>query len=194
MSKRHTLMIISIYNDKIILLEIKEMTLSIIVAMDDNNLIGNNNALPWCLPADLAYFKKTTTGKPVIMGRKTYDSIGRALPNRRNIVISRNTNLTINGVEVVNSIEAAIELTKRSAEVFIIGGAALYKQSLPLADKLYITKIQESFVGDAYFPSINSHEWQNIQSISHKPDNNNPHAYCFEVLKKQASPLNKTFA
>ena len=112
------------------------MRLSIVVAMDDNRLIGSKNQLPWHLPADLAYFKKLTTGKSILMGRKTYDSIGRPLPNRRNIVITRNSNISIPGCEVVSSIDDALELTKDDLEVMVIGGASLCEQLLPKVNRL----------------------------------------------------------
>ena len=113
------------------------MRLSIVVAMDDNRLIGNKNQLPWHLPADLAYFKKLTTGKPILMGRKTYDSIGRPLPNRRNIVMTRNSEISIPGCEVVSSLDEAFELTKGEEEVMVIGGASLCDQLLPEINRLY---------------------------------------------------------
>ena len=118
------------------------MRLSIVVAMDDNRLIGKDNKLPWHLPADLAYFKKITIGKSILMGRKTYDSIGRPLPNRRNIVITRNTNIVIPGCEVVSNIEQALLITKDEPEVMVIGGASLCEQLLPDVSRLYITKIE----------------------------------------------------
>ena len=127
------------------------MRLSIVVAMDDNRLIGNNNQLPWHLPADLAYFKKLTMGKSILMGRKTYDSIGRPLPNRRNIVITRNEEISIPGCEVISSIESALEITKGDEEVMIIGCASLCKQLLPKINRLYITKIDGEFEGDVFF-------------------------------------------
>ena len=117
------------------------MRLSIVVAMDDNRLIGSKNQLPWHLPADLVYFKKLTTGKSILMGRKTYDSIGRPLPNRRNIVVTRNTKISIPGCEVVSSVANALELTKGEEEVMVIGGASLCEQLLPQVNRLYITKV-----------------------------------------------------
>ncbi|RZL54772.1 MAG: dihydrofolate reductase, partial [Pedobacter sp.] len=112
---------------------------SIVVAVSENNAIGKDNQLLWHLPADLKHFKEITTGHPIIMGRKTYDSIGRPLPNRRNIVITRTTNLSIENVEVVNTLEEAISLCKDEKEIFIIGGAEIYKHALPLTNRIYLT-------------------------------------------------------
>ncbi len=133
--------------------------LSIIVAMSSNCVIGVNNTLPWHLSEDLKYFKSLTTGHTIIMGRKTYESIGRPLPLRRNIVISRNTETSYDGVEVVHSIEAAISISKNDGEVFIIGGSNIYKQALDLVDHLYVTAIKKNFLGDAFFPEINKVTW-----------------------------------
>ena len=138
------------------------MRLSIVVAMDDNRLIGSKNQLPWHLPADLAYFKKLTTGKSILMGRKTYDSIGRPLPNRRNIVITRNSNISIPGCEVVSSIDHALELTKEDPEVMVIGGASLCEQLLPKINRLYITKIDGVFEGDVFFPKYDDFNWLEV--------------------------------
>ena len=124
------------------------MRLSIVVAMDDNHLIGKGNGLPWHLPADLAFFKKITTGNSILMGRKTYDSIGKTLPNRRNIVITRNTDVSISGCEVVDSIEKALSITQDEEEIMVIGGANLFEQLLPEVNKLYITRIEGEFEGE----------------------------------------------
>lgn len=129
--------------------------LTIIVATDAQRGIGINNTLPWKLPEDLAHFKRLTTAHPIIMGRKTFDSIGRPLPNRRNIVITRNAGWRHDGVETVGSIEAAIALLD-GAEGFVIGGAEIYKQSLQLADRLIITEIAHTFECDAFFPEVDA--------------------------------------
>ena len=149
------------------------MRLSIVVAMDDNRLIGKDNKLPWHLPADLAYFKKITIGKSILMGRKTYDSIGRPLPNRRNIVITRNTNIVIPGCEVVSNIEQALSITKDEPEVMVIGGASLCEQLLPDVSRLYITKIEGSFDGDVYFPNYDKSEWHEVSCETHQADSLN---------------------
>jgi dihydrofolate reductase len=133
--------------------------LSIIVAMSSNRVIGVNNTLPWHLSEDLKHFKSLTTGHTIIMGRKTYESIGRPLPNRRNIVISRNMEASYEGAEVVHSIENAFSISRNDNEVFVIGGSNIYEQALSLVDQLYITEIKKSFSGDAYFPEINKQIW-----------------------------------
>ncbi len=163
--------------------------LSIIVAMDNNNLIGNNNRLPWHLPADLAYFKKITTSKTIIMGRKTFDSIGKALPNRNNIIISSNKNLIIKNCEVINSLEQALHKYSNTQELIVIGGSSIYKQALPFAQKLYITKIDAIFNGDSYFPQFNQKIWQIISNKPHKIDKGNKFAYNFMVLTKEKKYL-----
>ena len=160
------------------------MRLSIVVAMDDNRLIGNNNQLPWHLPADLAYFKKLTTGKSILMGRKTYDSIGRPLPNRRNIVVTRKTKISIPGCEVVSSIANALELTKGEEEVMVIGGASLCEQLLPQVNRLYITKVDGEFEGDVFFPKYDDSHWQQVSCESHSKDHSNPYSHHFIVLDR----------
>lgn len=133
--------------------------LSIIVATDKRRGIGIENQLPWHLPEDLAHFKSTTSGHPIIMGRKTYDSIGRPLPKRRNIVISRNKEWNQSGVEAVNSIEQALSLLNEE-QAFVIGGAQIYQQALPLAERLIVTEIQAEYACDAFFPVIDPHLWR----------------------------------
>lgn len=127
--------------------------ISLIVAHDNNRVIGLNNEMPWHLPGDLAYFKEKTMGKPIIMGRNTFESIGRPLPGRRNIIITRNKAYEAAGAEIVHSLEEALELTKDAEEQMVIGGEQIFKEALPLADRLYITKIDHSFEGDTFFPS-----------------------------------------
>jgi dihydrofolate reductase len=161
------------------------MRLSIIVAMDDNQLIGKDNALPWRLPADLAYFKKTTTGKTVLMGRKTYESIGFPLPNRRNVIISRNPNFQAKGCEVVSSINNALELAKDDDEVMIMGGASFYEQMLPSVDRLYITQIEGEFDGDAHFPKFDRNDFVETFREPHTPDEKNKHSYHFTILDRK---------
>ncbi|CAC9545426.1 Dihydrofolate reductase (EC 1.5.1.3) [uncultured Gammaproteobacteria bacterium] len=161
------------------------MRLSIIVAMDDNQLIGKDNALPWHLPADLGYFKETTTGKTVLMGRKTYESIGFPLPNRRNVIVSRNADFTAKGCEVVSSITAALELAKHDDEVMIMGGASFYEQMLPSVDRLYITQIEGSYEGDAHFPTFDRSDFSESFRESHQPDDKNPHTYHFTILDRK---------
>lgn len=130
--------------------------ISLIVAMDKNNLIGGNNKLLWHIAKDLQYFKEVTTGKVIIMGRKTYESIGRPLPNRTNVIISRDKSLEIEGCEVFNDIDMAI---KAYPEAIIIGGANIYKQVMDKVDKMYITLVEGEYKGDAYFPKVDEGEW-----------------------------------
>ncbi|MRX09904.1 dihydrofolate reductase [Pseudoduganella sp. FT25W] len=158
--------------------------LTIIVATDAQRGIGINNTLPWKLPEDLAHFKRLTTGHPIIMGRKTFDSIGRPLPSRRNIVITRNADWRHDGVEVVGSIEAAIALLN-GAEGFVIGGAEIYKQSLQLADQLIITQIAHTFDCDAFFPEIDANAWQETAREEHASEASGLR-YAFVTLRRKA--------
>ncbi|MET0265989.1 MAG: dihydrofolate reductase [Duganella sp.] len=140
--------------------------LTIIVATDQQRGIGINNTLPWKLPEDLAHFKRVTTGHPIIMGRKTFESIGRPLPNRRNIVVTRNAGWRHDGAESAASLAAAVELLQ-GADGFIIGGAEIYQQSLALANTLIITEIGASFDCDAFFPEIDAANWQETAREAH---------------------------
>lgn len=158
--------------------------ISFIVAMDKNNVIGYHNQLPWQLPADLAYFKKVTTGHPIIMGRKTFESIGRPLPGRRNIVITRDTSYYMEGIEIVHSIEDAVRLIGED-EAFIIGGANIFEQAFKFAQKLYITYIHEEFVGDTYFNEFKINEWKLESSINGIKDEKNPYEYEFVVYNRK---------
>ena len=153
--------------------------LSLIVAMDENRLIGLNNSLPWHLPADLAYFKRTTMGKPVVMGRKTFESIGKSLPGRRNIVITGNADYNAPGCEIADSIEAAMSLVHENDEVMLIGGASLYQQTIEGATKLYITRIHQSFEGDTWFPEFDLSDWKEVYREDFEADYSNRYAYSF---------------
>lgn len=126
--------------------------ISLIVAHDKNRVIGYENDMPWHLPGDLQYFKEMTMGKPMLMGRKTFESIGRPLPGRRNIVITRNEDYAADGIETAPSLEAALAMVRGVEEVMVIGGEQIFTQALPMAEKLYITLIDHEFVGDTYFP------------------------------------------
>lgn len=160
------------------------MSFSMIFAMDNNRLIGRDNDLPWHLPADLAYFKRVTTGHPVLMGRKTFESIGRPLPNRHNIVVTRDSSYQADGVEIFHSLDAALE-AYRDQEVFIIGGSEIYKLALPIASKLYITQIDEEFEGDAYFPEIDQSMWELVSEEQGITDERNPYTYYFQVYERK---------
>ncbi|MCP5268313.1 MAG: dihydrofolate reductase [Zoogloeaceae bacterium] len=140
-------------------------TLSLIAAMAEHRVIGRHNTLPWHLPEDLKHFKATTLGKPVIMGRKTWESLGRPLPGRRNIVISRNAGYRLDGGELFPSLESALASTGNNEEVFVIGGAELYRLALPLADHVHLTEISGTYPGDAYFPELPAGEWQEESRI-----------------------------
>ena len=169
------------------------MNLSMVVAMANNNVIGLNNDMPWHLPADLQWFKKTTLGSPIIMGRKTYESIGRPLPGRLNIILSRNTDLTIDGCSVVNSLEDALLIAKESDktkdEIFITGGAHLYNKFLAEVDTLYLTKINAELEGDTFFPDYTQYNWHELQRIEHPVDEKNPYSMTFLKLGRLKSHL-----
>ncbi|MEI8230208.1 MAG: dihydrofolate reductase [Candidatus Peregrinibacteria bacterium] len=157
------------------------MIISLIVAADLNNTIGGGNTLLWNLPADMKHFREKTKGHAVIMGRKTYESIGRALPGRRNFVVSRDTKKTIDGCEIVPSIDEALRRALESGEeeAFIIGGGQIYAESLPLADRIYLTRVHASFKGDVVFPAIDEQEWKEVSAERHEADSENPHAVTF---------------
>jgi dihydrofolate reductase len=156
-----------------------KMKISLIVATSQNHVIGKNNQLPWHLPADLKHFKSITMGKPIIMGRKTFESIGKPLPGRRNIVISRDRDLAITSCEVFSSIEDALSAVNNTPEIMIIGGANLYSQLFSRANYIYLTMIDAEFEGDAFFPELNLTEWKLISEEKHLPDEKNRYSYRF---------------
>ena len=160
------------------------MKISMIVAADEQNGIGKNNELLCHLPADLKHFKTLTTGHAILMGRKTYESIGKPLPNRTNIVISRNTN-SIEGCFVFNSIAAGIAYAKTllETELFIVGGDSIYKQSLPLTQTIYLTRTHHTFEADAFFPMLAAN-WQLVNEMKHLADEKNKFDYSFQVFEK----------
>lgn len=161
------------------------MIISMIAAMAEDRVIGLDGSMPWHLPADLAHFKSSTMGCPVIMGRRTYDSIGRPLPGRRNIVLSRDASLTIEGCDVVQSLDDALESVDSAVdEVFIIGGQQLYEQALAKADRLYLTHIDLSVDGDTRFPDYSIYNWKTVSSSSHDADARNQWSYSFELLER----------
>jgi dihydrofolate reductase len=161
------------------------MKIIIIAALSDNYVIGDNNKLPWRLPADLKRFKLLTLGKPVIMGRKTYEAIGKALPGRRNIVLSRNKNFIPVDCEVYSSLALALVAVGSCSEVFIIGGAEIYKQALQLTDIMYLTLVHNNFAGDSYFPRWDSKEWEIVECENSEPNENNIYSFSFMVLKRK---------
>jgi dihydrofolate reductase len=162
------------------------MKLSLIAAMADNRVIGHENRLPWHLPADLQHFKAITLGKPVLMGRKTWESLGRPLPGRTNIVITRDAGYVAEGCVVAHSLEEAVRAAGEAAEIMVIGGAQLYRQALPLADTIYLTLVHAEFQGDTRFPDWQPKEWRETARIDHAADDRNPHAYSFITLERQA--------
>lgn len=161
--------------------------ISMIAAMDKNRVIGNQNKLPWHLPADLKHFKQLTLGKSILMGRKTFASIGRPLPERTNIIITRDPLFKAAGCEIYHSIPEALAKTATESEIMIIGGANIFEQCLPLAQTLYLTIIKHDFVGDTYFPRLDLSEWREIESHEHQPDEKNSYAYKFITLSRVQS-------
>ena len=159
------------------------MIISMIAAMADNRIIGKDNQMPWYLPADFAWFKRCTMGKPVVMGRKTYESIGRPLPGRLNIVISRDETLEIKGVTTVTSLEQAIEVAGDVKEIMIIGGGTIYAACLPMANKLYVTHIEAAIDGDTQFPDWGD-EFKETYSEMYQADEKNAYNMRFTVLEK----------
>lgn len=153
---------------------------SLIVAKSKSGVIGKDGTLPWHFPEDLKFFKQTTMGYPVIMGRNTWESIGRPLPGRKNIVLTRDKDYKAEGALVVSSLEEALKLFRPDDSVFIIGGAKLYQHSLPLVDTAWITEIEADFEGDTFFPELNPQEWKLVWSESHAADSNRPWAFKFQ--------------
>lgn len=164
------------------------MRRSLIVARARNGTIGRDNAMPWHLPADLAHFKRTTLGHPVIMGRRTWESLGRALPGRRNIVVSRSPSYRAPGAEVVRSLEEAWRAAGQADEAFVIGGAQLYAEALAVADRIYLTEVAADVEGDTRFPPLAPGEWRESLLAEHPADERNPFALRFLLLERVAGP------
>ncbi len=160
--------------------------INIIAAKANNNVIGKDNQLPWHLPADLKHFKQTTRGYPVIMGRKTFESLEKPLPGRHNIVISRQQDLTYNNddVTVVHSLAEALKATNETDEIFIAGGSNIYQLALPFTDRIILTRIDAEPEGDTYFPEINMENWKVTGSEKHQADEKNPYNYEFLILDR----------
>lgn len=163
------------------------MIISLVVAMDEGRVIGIDNRLPWRLPADLQHFRRVTMGKPVLMGRKTFDSIGKPLAGRDNIVVTQDRRYRPAGVTVVHSIDQAFAAAGDADEIMVIGGASFYEQLLPRAQRLYLTEIHHSFAGDAFFPAVDPEAWRETAREDHGPDEKNPYAYSFVTLERQTS-------
>jgi len=167
-----------------------KIDLAVIVAVAENGVVGRDNALPWHLSADLRHFKKTTLGKPIVMGRKTFESIGRPLPGRFNIVISTNPAFMAAGVRVVNSIEQALSVAQGIAEsdacgeLFVIGGASIYADAIPRADRLYITEVHGQVTGDVVLPAIDWSAWQERRRERYSADAQNQYDYSFVIYER----------
>lgn len=157
--------------------------ISMIWAMDRNCTIGKDNKLPWRLPADLANFKRLTTGHTVIMGRKTFESLGKSLKDRKNVIMTRDLNYSAEGCVVCHTVEEILEMG-RDEEVFVIGGADIYSEFLPFSEKLYVTLIDENFSGDTFFPAINDKEWMLISSTQGEKNEKNPYNYYFLIHER----------
>ena len=161
------------------------MIISLIAAMGRNRVIGKDNALPWKLPADMKRFREITMGKPVIMGRKTFESIGRALPNRTNIIMTRDADFLVDGCVVVHSPEDALRAAGDAEEVMVIGGSSVFEQFLPMANRMYLTMIDEDFQGQSLFPEFDSSEWREVERHEFGPDEKNIYSYTFLTLEKK---------
>lgn len=159
--------------------------INIVVAKASNNVIGAKNDLIWHLPNDLKHFKSLTSGHPIIMGRKTFESLGRPLPNRTNIVVTRDQNWNAEDIEIASSLQKAIEAAKKiDDDIYIIGGGNIYKQAIEFTDVLYITEVHHEFDGDTYFPEIDSDEWEEVEREDFKKDEKHLYAYSFVTYKK----------
>ena len=162
------------------------MTISLVVAASKNNVIGRNGGLPWHLPDDLRHFKRLTTGKPVVMGRRTFESIGRPLPDRRNIVMTRDPDYAAEGCDVVSSVDEALDLVAGAGEVMVIGGGQVYRDFLPRADRVYLTRVQAEVDGDTYFTELTETEWLLVSTEHHAADDR--HDYAFDLMVFERRP------
>ncbi len=158
--------------------------IALIAAVGEGGVIGIDNRLPWRLPADMAWFRRHTLGKPVVMGRRTFQSLGRPLPGRRNIVLTRARDFRAEGATVVHDWDAALAAAGAVPEVMVIGGENLYRQTLPLADRLYLTRVAVAMAGDAHFPDIDPDDWRLVFEEAHAADEKNPHPYRFQILER----------
>jgi dihydrofolate reductase len=160
--------------------------LSMIAAMAHQRVIGNNNQMPWHMPADFAWFRKNTMGKPIVMGRNTWESIGKALPGRRNIILSRTSNNAYEGADQLGSIEEVLIVSQQVDELMIIGGAQIYQQFLPKADRLYLTFIDAAIEGDTFFPDYEEYAWKEVYRENYLADGKNPYDCAFVILDKSS--------
>lgn len=161
------------------------MLVSLIAAVAENGVIGRNNALPWRLPADLKHFRHLTVGHPIIMGRRNYESIGRPLPDRTNIVLTRQAGYRAPDTTVVHSLDQAFAAAGNAREVFVIGGAEIYAMAFGRADRLYLTEVHAKVDGDTHFPAFNPTEWREVARERHEADEKHEHAYSFVTLERQ---------
>lgn len=160
------------------------MIISLIAAMDRNRLIGSNNQLPWHLPVDFAHFKLITMGKPVVMGRKTYESIGRPLPGRQNIVLTRDAHFQPENIDIAGDFDQALQLAGEAEEVMVIGGSTIYQLALPLAQRIYLTEVEAEFEGDAWFPELDMNEWSLSEQSFSEIDAKNAWRCSFKKYEK----------
>lgn len=165
------------------------MRVSIIAALALNRVIGRDNRLPWHLPSDLAHFKRITSGHAVILGRRNHESIGRPLPNRRNIVVTRQPGYAAPGCTVAGDLCRALALASHDPEIFAIGGADIYRQMLPHAQRLYLTVVQARPEGDTFFPAFDRGQWRMVESHYQPVDDRNSHAMTFQILERRVSPV-----
>lgn len=167
------------------------MRLSIIVAVAENGVIGREGKLPWHLPADLARFKRLTMGHTIIMGRRTWESIGRPLPGRRMIVVSRQAGYQTgtSGIEIAKSLDTALQVAESTgdAEAFVIGGSQLFREALPRADRLHVTRVRAEVAGDTFLPEVNWPDWHLVESESHGADNRNEHPFDFQIYERMTA-------
>lgn len=163
------------------------MILSLLLAASENNVIGKDNQLPWHLPEDLKYFKNLTWGLPILMGRKTFDSIGKPLPGRKSIVVTRQQDWKQEGVEVVHSIEEAVQKAEDfgAKEIFVIGGAEIFKTALPLANRIYLTRIHHRFDGDVFFPEISTDEWNLVSNRYCVAEGKNVYNHTYQIWERE---------
>ncbi len=167
---------------------------SLIVAADENNVIGRGGAMPWHLPADLAHFKRITMGKPIVMGRRTFEAIGRALPGRRSIVVSRSADFAAPGVEHAASLEAALALAGDAEEVMVIGGGELYRAALPLAQRIYLTRVHAKIEGDTFFPELDDSMWKETARENRAADEKNAYALTFMTLERKSPSFRHAYS
>lgn len=166
------------------------MILSLLLAASENNVIGKDNQLPWHLPNDLTYFKNLTWGLPILMGRKTFDSIGKPLPGRKSIVITRQNYWQHKGVDAVHSVKEAVQKAAAygAKEIFVIGGAEIFKTAMSTANRIYLTRIHHSFDGDVFFPPVNEQEWMLVSERYCEKDEKNPYNHTYQVWQRKQAP------